>query len=442
MRVRRRGSPLSAQGAWATVDQALSSGTNFVPSLILARVLGPTSFGTFALVFLAWFLVLSVIRSGLMQPYTLSAAPADAAAWRHLTSTAAGAVLFSSVLAGLGFGVAALCAGIGSGAGHALLAVALLSPGLALQEFWRVAAFSAGRARSAALNDAIWAVGQTIAFVAVLTTTRITAAGSLCAWGAGAWLAAYAGIRQFNVRPALTLDAWHWLRGALRVGVWFTATNALFSVGLFLATAVIAAEVGREGVGFFRLVQSNLFGPVQLLTVAAESVFLPHLVRAIRADRRAFPVAVKYAGLMVTAVLAYGALVAATAHPLISHVFGESFSPAAALVLPMLVVYALDAASSGASVMLRAQASGGRLVCAQSVATVGRLIAVPVLIGPWGLAGGVWGLAVGSGLGAVTFWVLAAERMRFGGRRARSRQPDEELVASERVIASTGAGAT
>src|SRR4051794_18347281 len=94
---------LRREGAWAMVDQILSSGTNFVPSLLLARVLGPSDFGTFSLAFLAWFLTLSVIRSALMQPYTLAASSLSQRDWRELTSRAAGSVVIAGGIASIFF---------------------------------------------------------------------------------------------------------------------------------------------------------------------------------------------------------------------------------------------------------------------------------------------------------------------------------------------------
>ena len=58
--------------------------------------------------------------------------------------------------------------GVSSSLGQAFLAVAVLAPGLALQEFWRVASFAAQRARTAAANDLFWAIGQVAAFAFVL----------------------------------------------------------------------------------------------------------------------------------------------------------------------------------------------------------------------------------------------------------------------------------
>ena len=169
---------LRREGTWAVIDQVISSGTNFVPALILARLLGPSAYGTFSLAFLAWFLTLTVIRSAIMQPYTLAAAslPPHRVAG-ELTSQSAGVVLSAGFAAAVCFGLAGLLVGVSSGLGRALLAVAVLAPGLALQEFWRVASSAAHRARTAALNDGYWALGQTVAFVVLLVTVSVTPAG-------------------------------------------------------------------------------------------------------------------------------------------------------------------------------------------------------------------------------------------------------------------------
>ena len=194
------------------VDQVLSSGTNFVPALLLARVLGPAGYGAFALAFLAWFGALAVIRSALMQPYTLAAAHLKRSAWRNVTRHASGAVVLAGVIWGGVFAVAAAVVGVSSDLGQALLVIAVLAPGLALQEFWRVASFAAQRARTAAANDGIWAIGQIVAFGVLLSSGTVTAAASLAAWGVGAWLAAGFGILQLSVTPRFDLAAIRWAR--------------------------------------------------------------------------------------------------------------------------------------------------------------------------------------------------------------------------------------
>ncbi len=73
----------------------------------------------------------------------------------------------------------------------ALVAVAVLAPdwrssGVLAR---RLHSLRSGRERPPA-NDLFWAVGQVVAFGFVLTSGRVTVAGGVLAWGAGAWLAA------------------------------------------------------------------------------------------------------------------------------------------------------------------------------------------------------------------------------------------------------------
>jgi len=112
--VRLRLPTLGRQGAWAVVDQVLSSGTNFVPAILLARVLGPSDFGAFSLAYVAWFSVLAIIRSALMTPYTLDASAAEGARWRDITKRAGGAIVLVGVFCGVVFAIVGLVIGTSS----------------------------------------------------------------------------------------------------------------------------------------------------------------------------------------------------------------------------------------------------------------------------------------------------------------------------------------
>lgn len=406
-------SSLRRQGIWAVVDQALSSGTNFVPSLLLARVLGPASYGAFSLAFLAWFGALTLITSALMQPYTLAAASVEGTVWRDVTKRASGAVLIAGAICGGVFAIAGAVIGTSSGLGRALLAIAILAPGLALQEFWRVASYAASRARTAAANDAYWAIGQIIAFGLLLWHGHPTVAESLFAWGAGAWLAAVIGIWQLSVMPRADLAAVRWARKRGAISAWFTLTSMTYTVGLLIVAVIIAAKLGNTDLGLYRAVQ-NLFGPIQLLTIGAQAVFLPHLVRRIqRASSDGFREALSYSLLMAGSVTAYGLVMLLAAPTILTKVFGPSFAPAKVLVLPAVLAYIFDASNIGAALQLRAHARGKQLAAAQLVATLTRLVAVAALASTSGLLGAAWGLVIGSGGGAVTFWAVT----RGAGRR-------------------------
>jgi len=241
---------------------------------------------------------------------------------------------------------------------------------------------------------------------------------SLFAWGAGAWLAAGLGTVQLSVRPRVDLAAVRWTREWLGVGAYFTATTAIFAAGSLGVAVIIAANIGNVGVGLFRTVQT-MFGPVQLLTIGGASVFLPYLVRGIKSGADGTRESQRYSLLMTVFVTIYGVALLVTAHTLLTNVFGPTFDAAAVLVLPMLVAFALDTVASGAGLLLRARALGGRLLVAQLIGTVARIAGVAVLVSVGGLRGAGWGLAIGSGITMKTVWVGAPQPNIFGFRNVR-----------------------
>jgi O-antigen/teichoic acid export membrane protein len=386
------------------VDQVLSSGTNFVPSLLMARVLVPHDYGTFSLAYLAWFGALSVVVSALMQPYTLAASASEGEAWRDITRNASGAVVLVGGICSVIFILVGAIIGASSTLGLSFLVIALLAPGLVLQEFWRFASFAASRAKTAAANDGYWAIGQIVAFGILLATRHPTAPQCLLAWGAGAWLAAGLGIWQLSVMPRLNLAAIRWARRWGRVGAWFTLAGASFSLSMLIVAVTIGADFNRTAVGLFRIVQL-LFGPVQLFTIAAGAVFMPHLVRVMKAtSANGLRLVVLFSLLLVGLIGAYGLMLLVVAHFVLVTFFGAAYAGAAALVLPVLISYTIDAACSGADAHLRVRELGGRIAAVQLAAGIARVGAVAVLASLYGLRGAVWGLVVGSAVVWVGYW--------------------------------------
>ena len=398
-------STLRRQGVWAVVDQVLSSGTNFVPALLLARALGPSSYGAFSLVFLAWFTALGLLQTALMRPYTLASSSLTGDAWHRITQEAGGAVVIGGLLCSAAFLVVHVVAGPSSEFGQSFLVLAILAPGLALQEFWRSAAFSASRARTAAANDLCWVIGQVVAFGFVLWRGEFTVTIGLIAWGVGAWLAAGLGILQLSVVPSVSRAAVRWARRWARLGGWFTLESITYALGTLAIALAIAASVGHRGLGYFRSVQ-NLFGPVQLFTMGITSVYLPHLVRVLRGRMdRGIGESRRFSMLMAAANAVYAVVLVVTASTLLTSVFGADFAPASYLVLPMSIAFALDAVGSGAVLLLSARQQASRLLLTQVIATVVRVGSVVLLVNVGGLRAGVWGLVLGSAAFAVALWI-------------------------------------
>ncbi len=201
----------------------------------------------------------------------------------------------------------------------------------------------------------------------------------------------------------------------------------MYWIGSLAIAILIAANIGSAGLGLFRTVQL-LFGPVQLLTIGAEMVFLPYLVRAMtRTLATGVGESGRYSLVMAGSIAAYGLILVVVAPVVLTKVFGTAYAAANVLVVPMLVACTLDALWSGPALFLRARAKGARLLVGQAAYTTVRVGAVTVLVGVAGLRGAGWGLAIGSGVAAFVFWtqiVLATTEER--------RHPD----AVERKVSS------
>ncbi len=58
-------------GGSAVIDQAVVSGTNFLITVIVGRLCGPTELGLFALVTTIWYLVLAFLESAITSPFAV-----------------------------------------------------------------------------------------------------------------------------------------------------------------------------------------------------------------------------------------------------------------------------------------------------------------------------------------------------------------------------------
>ena len=209
---------------WGLLDQAVYSGTNFLAAIVVARVLGPRSFGAFALVLSVWATIWLLARSVVTESFLIRAAALPEHEWSAEAGKAAGALAFVGSLAGAGVAGASLFV-LDGPIGRPLLALAAFVPILMLQDFWRVAAFSQDRGQLAFVNDLVWAAVQVSAFSILWALHALTATTALVAWALGGLAGALVGQWQFHIRPALSKSTLTWTRTAFVRGGWFGAAR-------------------------------------------------------------------------------------------------------------------------------------------------------------------------------------------------------------------------
>lgn len=400
--------------ALVVVDQVVSSGTNFLVAIVVARALGPAGFGVYTFAVAVWIVFMSLLRTLVVQPFTIEVVGLSDS--RRRTATSAGAM--ASLLLG---GVAAVVIATGAVAWtdersdlrHALTALALVIPALHLQDFWRFVGFAIGTPGKSLRNDLIWAGSSGLAVLALLTFKVSNPWLAILAWGAGAVVGAIAGGVQFSVPLASPLRAVRWARGAFGVGSWFAASSVTASLAAQAVNAVILGLLGPAALGGLRSVM-NLFSPAQMLAGGLEAATLPRGAHAFAssgwtgllrvAQRLSILLAIGAASMVLVVQLGGGVV--------LKFVFGTDFGEFHELILPIGASIIFSLALTGGALALRAAKAGRSLLRTQ---VPNALFRVGVIWGgavTFGLEGVAWAWGIASFAHATSVWIEVARLSR------------------------------
>ena len=179
----------------------MSTLTNFVLSIYVARTLGAAQFGAFSLAYVTYGFAINASRGLSIEPLLVRFSGTDLRTWRRATAGSTGTAL----LVGLAAGAFALGAGalVGGTTGLAFLALGLTLPGLLLQDSWRYAFFALGRGHHAFINDTVWAAILIPSLVILKMSGHANVFWFVLAWGAAAAVGAAIAPLQARVVPNL-----------------------------------------------------------------------------------------------------------------------------------------------------------------------------------------------------------------------------------------------
>jgi O-antigen/teichoic acid export membrane protein len=405
---------------WALVDQGISSAVSFLTGVLVARLLGPESFGVFALLFMAVLFFNSVQYAIVISPM-MSIAPqmnADEQA-RFFKGNGHAALILIAISAVLtllaSFAMDSLKPEWGFRPYRWALVAAIAAA--QMQEFYRRLLFTEQRPRLAALSGA-WRYllqlgGLTLVYAYNLTDLNVILwliAGSALI-GAG-----FAHYRQ----PVLNWAPGEFRRAALRnwvSGRWILGSTILqWLTGNFFAVAA-GALVGPIAVGVLRAAQ-QLLAPVQIITLAATNIIpiqSAHLLR--NGGPQKMTAYLKKLALIGTMSIGFvGLIIAVPGSFWLTLVFGEKFAGYGAL-LPWYAGIALLV------FWHQLILAGLRALEDTKAHFVGYLIAVPLSVGSAakliGFAG-VYGAAAGIFFSHLIIVVVLWVGLRRAVRRARS----------------------
>jgi O-antigen/teichoic acid export membrane protein len=394
----------------ALVDQVLSSGTQLLLIVLVARQADPTTFGAVSVALLAHGFLLGVMRAAIGEVVLLRCR-ADRPAAGFEARRGLFLALVAATAAALGYvGAAAV---IGGQVGHFLLLMALAGPLVYAQDLLRYVVYGAGRVDQAVVVDAVWFVVQVAASAVVLAAGDATPTRLILAWvlGAGAGWLSLALPGRLWPRP-VAVRRW-WTEERARSGGFladFLVTNGMWQ-GSFL---LLSALMPLEELGALRVAIVSV-SPLANLLAGVRTLGLAHLadlrVHPVRAYRRAAQIGLGLAG----AAAIYGAGVVLLPEDWGSELFGETWAEAAALVgivalaevirLPTFAAIDLVKVLGAPVDLVRTRLTGG-------VGVIAGLLLGGVVAGPRGAAVGT---AVGYAWNELVWWRQGRSLSRASG---------------------------
>lgn len=421
---------IGRQSALTLADQLVSSASNFLLGVLVARAGGTESLGTFGVAFLVWLAVLGFNRALVAEPLTVvgSTRHRDARLPDGLAATLAVGACSSSVLLVLG-GVLVAVLGDGPAVGP-LLVLAACIPSLLAQDYCRSMAFRLHRPTVALYSDLLFAGVQVALSVALLAGGEDSSELFIAAWGVGATAGAVLGV--------VMLRAWPVTRGGLRLlremwprSKWFVAefcTAFPADQGYLLLLPLL---LGADRFGLYRA-GTGLIGPVVVILIAGGNIGLPGSVRRLRTD--GLPGLARYARLLTLAVagvtIVYCGLITLFAGTALHLVYGSDFVDATTVTRMIAAQYVLLALSFGYGQAVKAAGQVRSLWISRMVSAVLSIVAVVLLSTQLGLVG-AGAASMLSGL-AYSVGVAVAYRGLRSASKSRHRRGRDTALAPDR----------
>ena len=350
--------PTARKSLWALADQGAQSATNFLTSLLLARLCAPKQFG-------AYVLALSALLAGnglqgalLTGPMTVLGAGRDGDDWKSYATTLAIAQVFLGILMAAVAAAAPLgWVGLGDDLRSVLWAMSVALPLVQAREFCRQVLYTRLRASEAFFNNLFYSVAQLTGVILlwklggqstggageVLTALWLTARNVFLLMAAVSLAGTLVGLWQ--IRRDLTrripgarrdlLKTWKFARWKLgnQFGVLLAGQASLWAIGGLKGTA---------GVGMVEAARL-VFAPLQILWLGVPKVLDPRAVRLYERQgaghlrnflKRLLP-------LWSAPFLAYGLIVLAAPEYWLDLLFAEKYEGAGAIVMLWVLVYVL-----------------------------------------------------------------------------------------------------
>jgi O-antigen/teichoic acid export membrane protein len=371
----------------------MSSLSNVIVTIMVARLLGPAQFGAFSVALVAFQLAVGAVRAVVGEPW-LSAHSTDGPAerLRAMTDLVPASLALSVACSVVILGAAAT---MGGAATPALVALAFVFPYLGVQDSLRFVAVI-DRPQVALASDTAWLV-VAAAFVAV-APAGAASEWFVVAWGVSGAIGLVLAMVMLRV-PLRTGQAGRWLRmHRVMSAAYFGEYLSARAVGQLVVLA-LGAMAGLSAVGAVRAAQV-FYGPLNTLFSGIYMVLVPDGARNRDRPARLIRLMVLATVLVTGVALAWMAVGLVMPDRLGSALFGKTWADAGELILPMGLATIAGALATGGFAGLRA-------LGAARLSLRARLLSLPPQL-VFTLAGAAAASAVGYTIGFAAANVVVA----------------------------------
>jgi hypothetical protein len=395
------------KGSSAVLDQLLSSSSQLLLTVLVAREGGAATFGALSVALVSHGFVLGCVRAvvGEVAVVRLRRAPGRQVAEARVTLLLG---LCTSAVAAAGFLLASFL--IGGSIGTFLALFALAAPFVQVQDLRRYLAFAEGRVGHAIALDGTWLAVQVVVSSFLIVSGSATAERLVLAWIAGAAISALAAVIVGRWRPSsATLRTWlrdDGTRAASFVGDFVVSTG--LTQAAFLA---LGAILSLEEFGGLRLVFVSL-SPLANALAGIRALTLGQYTRLRDDPTRARGIALAVAAVFGGLSAAYGLALVLAPVSWGEAVLGDGWSEAHRYVGVLAIGEALRMASFPAIDLIKSSSRPLALVRTRVVLAA---IGVVALVSGALLGGPLWAAINATGAAAISalvWWRTAVAAVR------------------------------
>lgn len=398
-------------------DQGISSLSNVVVTIFVARSLSAVGFGAFGVAIVAFMLVQGVSRALVGETLLSRYSSVDTETRGSLVpDMLAAAVAISAVGVAV---VTVVAVAAGGEAGRALLALGIVLPLVTVQDTWRYI-FIIDRPAAAVAVDAVWLV----AVCAVLSAAPSDAGAAwfVIAWGATAGIGAIAGGLLGRGDLAVPHPL-RWLRSNRDMGSRFLGEYVTGQAVGQVVLVGVGAIAGLSVIGAVRAAQV-FYGPINTVHQGIYLALVPEGARStgeVHLRRLMFRATLLLAG-VAGGWMWLGLLLPDSWG---TTLFGETWPEAGGLLLPIGLAMIAGSAATGAFAGVRALGDARESLRAR-LRTVGPQLVLPLVGAAVGAGHGyAFGFGLGHAASAVIWWAA------FGNALASSRKAASDRAGAD-----------